>query len=170
MKPVSEKLVSTAESGFLRALEDWLAMQPEILVEVEFSRTAGGKEFRFFSSFPELSSHLQQLNPQTRVTAFRRPQLPLRGRVDDAFIKMCITHIPNAAEFLVVETVARSAGGYSWFHESAGETHEELRESLEDSRGKPVAVGLYPPQPEVGAEVVCAYVPDHDGVARRGVY
>jgi len=170
MKPVSDKLLSTADSGFLRTLEEWLATQREILVEVEFSRTAGNKEFRFFSSFQELSSHLQQLNPQTRITAFRNPQLTLRGRVDDAFIDMCLKRIPNGTEFLVVETVPRTAGTYSWFHQESGVMHEELRESLENSRGNPVAVGKYPPWQEIGPDVICAHVPDADGVDRAGVY
>jgi len=170
MKPVSAKLPSTTDSGLLRTLEDWLATQREILVEMEFSRTAGNKEFRFFSSFQELSSNLQQLNPQTRVTAFRIPQLPLRGWVDDAFIDMCLRRIPNGTEFLVVETVPRTAGTYSWFHQESGETHEELRESLENSRGNPIAVGKYLPWQEFGPDVICAYVPDADAVARVGVY
>lgn len=60
----------------------------------------------------------------------------------------------------MVETVQRTAGRMSWFHDMAGETHAELREALEDSRGSPVAVGLYPPWLNHGPDVVTAYVPD----------
>ena len=44
-----------------------------------------------------------------------------------------------------METAQRTCGRASWFHDTAGETHAELREALEDSRGNAVAPGLYPP-------------------------
>jgi hypothetical protein len=125
------------------------------------------------SSFPLHLLHCQrlhQLQAETRITAFRRPQLPLRGVVDDAFIDQCLRNIQDGSEFVVVETVRRTAGRYSWFHDEAGETHEELRESLEAARRSPVAVGEYPPWLEDNPEVISGYVPDEDGVVRTGVY
>jgi len=164
------KLLSTTDERFLKTIEAWLAEQPEILVQMEFSRTAGNKEFRFFSSFAGLWKELRRQNPQTRVTAFRLRQLPLRGRVDDEFIDLCLSHIPNGREFLITETIPTTYGKYSSFSQEAGETSEELRESLEKSRGKPVAVGEYPDWQEDNSDVIRAYVPDADGVARAGCY
>ena len=68
----------------------------------------------------------------------------------------------------MVETSPSAAGSYSWFHDAAGESHDELREALEDSRGKPVAVGEYPQ--DDGPDVISAYVPGRDGTVRRGSY
>jgi hypothetical protein len=163
-------LTSTADKEFLKTLEDWLDSQSEITVLIQYSRAAGNKSFEFYTSFAGLSERLHQLGPQTCITAFRRPQLPLRGVVDDAFIDACLRKISDGSEFVVVETVRRTAGQYSWFHYKAGETHEELRESLEASRGRPVAVGEYPPWLENSPDVIFGYVPDEDGVARTGVY
>jgi hypothetical protein len=161
---------STTDKEFLKTLKDWLDSQSEIMVLIRYSRAAGDKSFEFFTSFAALSERMHQLGPQTCITAFRRPQLPLRGVVDDAFIDACLRNIPDGSEFVVVETVRRTAGQYSWFHNAAGETQEELRESLEASRGSPVAVGEYPPWLEDSPDVISGYVPDEDGVARTGVY
>jgi len=80
------------------------------------------------------------------------------------------SNIPEGSEFVVVETVRRTAGQYPWFHDEAGEKHQELRESLENLRGRPVAVGVHPPWLEHSPYVISGYVPDEDGVARTGVY
>jgi hypothetical protein len=104
------------------------------------------------------------------VIAFRQRQLPLRGLVDDEFIGKSLNFIRNGSEFLVVETVPRTAGSASWFHYDAGESLDELREALEGLRGKPVAVGEYPPWLEENLDVISAGVPDEDGNFRAGVY
>jgi hypothetical protein len=164
-----ETIRSTTDKEFLKRLEDWLDSQLEIMVLIRHSRAAGNNSIEFFTSFAALSERLHQLEPQTCITAFRRPQLPLRGIVDDPFIDACLSNIPDGSEFVVAETVCRTADQYSWFHYRAGETHEELRESLEASRGSPVAVGEYPRR-EDSRDVISGYVPDEDGVARTGVY
>ena len=163
-------LTSATDKEFLKTLEDWLDSQSEIMVLISYSRAGGNKSFEFFTSFAALSERLQQLRPQDCITAFRRPQLTIRGVVDDAFIDKCLSEMPDDTEFLVVETIRRTAGGYSWFSYTAGETSEELRTALEDSRGNPVAVGKYPPWLEDNPDVISGYVPDEDGVARTGVY
>lgn len=131
------RLTSTTDKGFLETLEGWLDSQSETMVLIRYSHAAGNKSFEFFTSFAALSERLHQLRPKTCITAFRRPQLPLRGVVDDGFIDVCLRNIPDGSEFVVVETVPRTTGQYSWFHDEAGETHKELRESLEASRGSP---------------------------------
>ena len=163
-------LTSITDTKFLKTLENWLTSESEILLLIRYSRAGGNKSFEFFATFAALSARLHQLPPQTCVTAFRRPQLPLRSVVDDAFINQCLSTIHDGEEFLVVETVSRSAGRHSWFHDEAGETHEELRETLENSRGSPVAVGPYPPWEDELPDVISGYVPDEDGVVRTGVY
>jgi len=99
-----------------------------------------------------------------------KPQLTLRGIVDDGFIENCVRNIPEGSEFLVVETAQRTYGRASWIHDVAGETHAELREALEDSRGNAVAVGLYPPWLKHDPDLISSYVPDEDGAVRPGAY
>jgi hypothetical protein len=162
--------VSSTDEGFLNTLKLWLHDQSEILIMIRYSRAGGDKDFEFFTSFAMLSEWLLHLPPSTSVTAYGRPQLRLRGVVDDDFINKCLAAVPDGKEFLLVETVRQTAGRYSWFHNAMGETHDELRASLDNSRGKPVAVGLFPPWPDESADVVMAFVPDENGVVQPGVY
>jgi hypothetical protein len=164
------KYLSSASREFLNEMQDWFKHSSEILVLIRFSRAGGSKSFEFFSSLGALRDRLSSLPPQTNAIAFREPQLQLRGIVDDAFIDWGITAIPNGCEFVVVETVRRQQGSYSWFDDTAGESHIELREALERSRGKPVAVGKYPPWTEDSSNVISCVVPDTDGVITPGVY
>jgi len=110
------------------------------------------------------------LPASTEVIAFTKPQLPLRGVVDDAFIASCLSRIPEGSEFLVAETVPRTAGRHSWFHHSEGESHAELRDALEDSRGNSVAAGVYPVWWEESPDTVSAIVPDARGEVMHGIY
>ena len=160
----------TTDPKFLDKLASWFCCQPEMLVLFRFSHAAGSKDFEFFSSLQELSDRMRQLPPRTCIIAFRQPQLPLRGVVDDSFIAKCLSGIPDGSEYLVVETVRRVAGKHSWFHHGAGESHIELRDDLEQSRGVPVAAGLYPPWLEDTDDVISAAVPDEHGVVGPGIY
>jgi hypothetical protein len=94
----------------------------------------------------------------------------LRGIVDDEFIGKCLSSVPDGSEFAAVETVPTREGAHSWLNFTAGESHDELREALEGARGRPVAVGEYPPWQEDSPVVVSGYVPAEDGKVRQGVY
>jgi hypothetical protein len=74
------------------------------------------------------------------------------------------------SEFLLADPTPRIAVRTSWFHEMAGESHDELKAALEDVRGKHVAVGIYPPWREESDEVISGIVPDETGEVRPGVY
>jgi hypothetical protein len=155
---------------FLGTLAAWLHSQPEVLLLIRHSHAAGARDFELFSSFQDLSDRIRLLPPRTSVIAFRQPQLPLRGVVDDGFIAKCVNSIPDGLEYLVVETTRRLYGRKSWFHHDAGVSHAELRDDLEESRGVGVAVGLYPPWLEDTDDVISAVVPNGHGVVSPGIY
>ena len=96
-----------------------------------------------FFSFAALRERLARLKAETSVTAFRKPQLPLRGRVDDEFIGKCLSLIPAGSEFLVLETDPRMATQQWLLHHEAGESSDELQQVLGGLRGRLVAVGEY---------------------------
>jgi hypothetical protein len=160
----------TTAPEFLGTLEDWLRAQSEILIEIRYRCGAGSQDFEVFSSFQALSCRIRELPTGACVTAFRTPQLPLRGVVDDDFVTKCLEQIPDGSEYLVAETVRRVYGRHSFFHCGSGESHAELRDDLEECRGAPVAAGLYPPVLEESPNVLRAVVPDADGVVRAGPY
>src|SRR4051812_24079839 len=97
-------MMSATDPAFLSMLQSWLRAQPEILVLIRYSRAAGSKSFEFFSSFETLTARLGQLSPSTSIVAFREPQLPLRGVVDDELISVCLKSLPEGLEFLLLET------------------------------------------------------------------
>jgi hypothetical protein len=151
-------------------LESWLQEQREILVLFRYSCAAGAKDFEFMSSFSTLAERIRGLPPETCIIAFRDPQLPLRGVVDDAFMARCLDAIAADAEFLILETAGATSElsfGPRW---RGGDSHDELRSDLEDARGIAVAVGHYPPWLEDGDRVVSAVVPHKDGSVKTGVY
>jgi len=163
-------LPSTSDKKFLESLEDWLRCHSEIMILVRYSRAAGNKSFEFYTSFAALSKRLGLLKAETSVTAFRKPQLPLRGHVDDEFVGKCLSFIPAGSEFLVLETDPRMATQQWLHHHEAGESPDELRQVLDGLRGRLVAVGAYPEWLKDGPDVISAYVPHEDGTVKAGVY
>ncbi|WP_218033122.1 hypothetical protein, partial [Brevifollis gellanilyticus] len=159
-----------SDPAFLKTAEEWFSVRPDILVLIRYSHAGGNRSFELFSSFQEFTQKLRELTPLTCVIVFRQVQLPFRGVVEDDLIAKCLQGIPEGAAYLVTETVRRVYGKASWFHYSDGESHAELRESLEDCRGAPVAAGLYPPWLHDSEDVISAVVPGADGVVRSGVY
>jgi hypothetical protein len=161
---------STTDQLFLATLENWLHGSEEVLVFIRRSRAAGDKSFEFFTSFAKLAERLRHLDPETCITAFKSHQLPIRGLVDEEFIRGCLVQIRDGSEFLLIEIVPRTAGRASWYHHEAGTSRLELKAALEDSFGVHVAVGQYPPWLEDGPNVISGYVPDATGKTKIGVY
>src|SRR5215475_1133005 len=116
-------LQSAADKAFLNSLESWLNSHGEVLILIRYSHAAGNKDFEFHTSFPSLLERLRQLPPETCITAFRTPQLQLRGIVDDEFIRKCLSSVPNGSEYAVVETVPTTRGRFSSLDYSAGDSH-----------------------------------------------
>ena len=162
--------MSTTDKRFLATLQDWLRSQREVLLLIRYHAAAGNKDFEFFSSFHALTERLNWLPIRTSVVAFKQPQLPFRGIVDDDYIAKSLSSIPSGSEYLVVETKLSAYDKSSVSRWSAGESHSDLRRDLEERRGDSVAVGVYPPWLEDTENVISAYVPDEDGVVRPGGY
>src|SRR5215208_4336557 len=131
--------ISATDPKFLGTLESWLRERPEITVLFRYSHAGGAKDYFFFSSFLALLEHIRRSSPLTSIVAFRQPQLPLRGVVDDAFIARCLSEVSDGAEFPIREMQPRVYGKYMGFYFAERETHAKLREELEDLRGAPVA-------------------------------
>jgi hypothetical protein len=162
--------LSSHDTVFVSTVQQWIEQQGEVLVMLRYSRAAGHKDFEFLDSVESLHSRLQNLPPSTSIIAFREPQLPLRGTVDDDFIKTALLQIPNSVEFLVVNLTPEVYGKHSWLGHRSGTTHEELRSVLKDDYGQDVAVGPYPPWLEDNENVISAIVPDKTGQVIGGVY
>ena len=161
---------STSDAGFRATAEAWLAEARELSVHLRFSRAAGNCSFELFRSTDSFLARLDELSPRTFVSVFRCPQLPLRGRVDEAFIASALASIRDGDDYLVSSLELTVAGSHSWFGYWAGSTHAELRDDLEFCRGELVAVGPFPNWTLGADAVVNAIVPQPDGAVVPGVY
>jgi hypothetical protein len=162
--------VSTESVDFQQTVERWIDQSGEILVLVRFSHAGGSRSFEFFTSIEAFRERLHELQAKTGVIVFAERQLPLRGRVDEAFIARAIEMIHEGQDFMVAgldKTVIGKAEYYDW---QVGDTREELREYLTDCLGKRVAFGPYPPWLEDSDTVTSAVVPYPDGRVEGGVY
>jgi len=93
-------LKSATDATFLETLQEWLRSQTEILVVIRYSRAAGNKSFEFFTSFALVEERVRQLAPETNIIGFRKPQLTIRGIVDDGFIGSCLNSIADGNRVL----------------------------------------------------------------------
>ena len=155
-------LLSTRDPIFLDRVKSYFNTNSEVLILVRYSRHAGAKDFRFLSSFTAFESLLVPLRASTSLTVFKNPDLPYRGIVDDAFIAQCLISIAEGAEFFILDMGNND--------HTTGETHEELRDALEDFRGRRVALGPYPPFWKDTPEIITAYVPEKNGLLTPGAY
>jgi hypothetical protein len=112
---------------FLDRVAAWIATRGEVLAVLRY--LGGGKDFALCHSLDELEPIIGLVPIGTDVVVFRDPQLPVRGRVTDAYIAKALD---TRAECRIS---ARAA---------INDSHSDLRETLLDWTGMEVALGLMP--------------------------
>ncbi len=162
--------LSTHDVAFRNKTNKWLAETGEISSLIRFSAAGGSKSFEFFHSIRAFTERLAQMPPRTCVTVFRSRQLPLRGCVDNEFVKAALAQIPEDTEYLISGLEPAAYGKASWFRFTGGVGLAQLQEDLADHIGEKVAVGIYPPWLYDTDDVISAVVPEQDGSVVVGVY
>ena len=166
---------SVKDPLFLANAEELINSDGEVLVLFQYRAAAGSRDFMFINDMKLLETKLKEVSAHTHVVLYGGAPLPIRGQVDDAFIQRVLGAVPDGSEYLVLcleRTIYDYRPHYYWesFPESAGESHAELIESLDQFRGRLVAVGLWPPWPNEGGVGFEAYVPDEAGIIMPGPY
>lgn len=166
---------SVKDSSFLANAAKLINSEGEALLLFRYRAAAGSRDFMFINEMKLLETKLKELPAHTHVVLYGGHQLPVRGQVNDSFIQRVLGAIPNGSEYLVLcleKTIYDYRPHHYWesFKDSAGESHAELIESLEDFRGRLVAVGLWPPWPDESELSFEAYVPDESGLIVPGPY
>lgn len=149
----------------------WIAERGEVSALIQYHAAGGNKSFEFFTTLEAFRTRLEELPALTAVTVYERPQLPLRGVVDDMFISKAIIEIPDGAEYLIAGLEIITFGRQSWLDFIGGEGTNELITELRRRVGTRVAIGTYPSlDGGVDAGVICAIVPTRDGDIVGGIY
>src|SRR4051794_5113225 len=141
---------------FADRVASWIGRTGEVLVVLRYLRAAGAKDFALCRSRAEFEKIIELVAPGTDIEVFRNPQLPIRGIVTDDFIAECCAAIRDGDEYLLLTFARRPESAISR-SSNMGDTIAELREALEEHRGKQVAVG---PLPDFNA-------PDHEDMTSR---
>ena len=124
-------------------LAEWVAETGELFVYLEFPRAPCAGDWWLVRSVDHLAQLLASVAwPQMEVTVLRRPQLPLRGSVDDDLRRRALELIPDGKWYAIVEIAGR--GPFFCKQLSGGDTHAELARDLASIDGKSVAIGLDP--------------------------
>ena len=160
----------TTDPRFQQTIRRWIEANGEILVLIRLHAGAGSREYEFFRSYAQFEARMKALPSRASVIAFRERQLPLRGKIDDAFIARALKLIPEGQPWLATALTPTVMGKVSWLENADGSTQAELRAELEGERGREYAVGLNPPWIEDSEVVVSAIVPDKGGSATKGSY
>jgi hypothetical protein len=170
--PFRQPYRSVREATFLQSVQSWIEASGEVLAMIRYHGRGGAKDFEFHNSVGSFKARLQRLPPRTSIIVFRDRQLPLRGRVDEEFIRRAVEMMREGQEFLISELEKTTIGAASWFNSTVVETSDELLERLRDTQccGKQVAFGPYPPWLEDNDAVISAIVPNEDGSVTTGAY
>jgi hypothetical protein len=164
-------LRSSRDTAFLATIAGWIESRSEVLVMFRWPNAAGSKSFEFFQDVSAFMARLEASAQRTSVIVFREPQLPLRGLIDEDFIRRAVNLVPESTGYLIAGLDRITMGNGSWYPESAGESYQELIADLRDWwPGHRVAVGPYPEWLQDNEGVLSAYIPDADGTVRPAAY
>lgn len=147
--------------AFVDRVAGWIEQAGEVLVILRYLRAGGVKDFALCRARIEFEAVVEAVPRGTDIEVFRDPQLPLRGIVDDTFVRSVLDSFPDEQEYLLVTAETRPGSGISRFGE-IGACKAELRESLTELMGAEVALGQCP----------VFWVADHEGLvsaAKGGV-
>ena len=137
---VAEHL-QAADPRWLSLVSGWFRAKQEQLFAITPPGGASTSYF-LFKSAQDLTGLVRTLRDGTRIVAYKRHSLTIRGVVDDGFREKALRVIPDNVGYLVVrlDESAYSSG----LEGHAGRSHQELKEHLYQCRGEFVRIGPNP--------------------------
>ncbi len=128
--------------AYLSTVRQWIAATGEVLVIMRYLCGGGAKDFALVAS-PESFDHLVDVCPEgTDIIVFRDRQLPLRGIVDDAFVKQIQSLLHDDDEYLFLNMKPEKPNDPRCFGEFDYLVH--LKADLEEMKGETIAIGKCP--------------------------
>jgi hypothetical protein len=158
-------LRSAFDPAFLEQVKEWIEARGEVLVVIRYAYAAGGKDHLFVTSYEQFQSLLRRLPSMADVIVFRQTQLPIRGIADEALLDRACAQIPDGEWWFLVCPEGDPG------HTEGENSHEALKEILEEYQGKYVAIGLDPPFHEAdNPNMQSGLIPMPDGTIKAGAY
>ena len=164
---------STTDHDFLETARQWIEVEGEIMAITRYPNRGGSKDFDLENNFKLFNERLTRLEPSTSVIICKGTHLPLRGRVDEAFIRRALKEIPEGEEWLVLGSMPVECFGLWYEPNSIGDTRHELEEELRSETffGQEVYAGILTAWWEPDHEaMISAYVPNPDGTITPAAY
>lgn len=123
---------------FIQRVADWIAVNGEVLIVVRW--VGGFHDFALCRSRADFEQLVEMIADGTEVIVFRDPQMPIRGRVDEALIARALEVIPEGPEYQIL-SIATKPGCPLSARVAWGESHADLQETLHDWKGIDIAAG-----------------------------
>ncbi|MDG3006889.1 hypothetical protein [Paludisphaera mucosa] len=139
--------------AFVDRVTDWFERADEVLVILRYLRAAGAKDFAFCRTRSEVEALIESVPIGTDIEVFRDRQLPIRGVVDETFIRTAFDSFPDGEEYLLM-TIETELGSRISRFARIDCSQKELHELLSELIGAEVALGRCPD----------FNVADHDGL------
>lgn len=159
--------MSAHSPQFLELSLQLLKKNGELLLLIRAPSSAGHSEFHMVRTEPVLKKFISDAGARVLFTIVTEFSVLKRGIVTSEFIDdaLCLPE-PREGDWMVLGKSSTTWHKADW---AWAENHKELREELEYRMGDPVSI-LKEPDWRPEAFGVDAYIPDDDGVVRRGVY
>jgi hypothetical protein len=122
-------------------VQTWLNETGELFVELYYPRSGGSGWSYLLTSPPDLNHLVEQARDGGYFFLLRQQQFPLRGIVDDVFVRQVIATIRDGDDYLITD-LAVYPQHVSFYGD--GQTHKQLLADLHELRGVMVGVGREP--------------------------
>jgi hypothetical protein len=128
---------------YLATVARWVEATGEVFVVMRYLRAAGAKGYAFIQSVHTFRQLIDLCPTGTDIIVFRDRQLPIRGRVNDDFIRDAQSQIHDGTKYLCV-CVRPQSPSDPRLRGDMGDSHASLIEDLQYVQGELVALGPCP--------------------------
>ncbi len=134
---------SALDPKFLEIVNRWIEQDGEVYVMYWFIKAGGVKAHYLFNSYSQFLSNLTSslwMGLHFGVDVYRHPQFPVRGWVDDDFVKRVLGEIPEHQDWFLIsfdDEIGKGETLNTW----GDNTQKALVEELKHCYGKYVIVG-----------------------------
>ncbi len=172
-KELFDEPVSTREPAFTESVVEALDQGLELVILNRYANCGGYGEYLLVKTQEEFCSIVSNARPKTSISVFFARALPIRGIADTKLEARVLRFLESQQEqdkgVVVIRLDTRDptldSEHLHFFTKS-----EQVATWFETHRGVPIIAGKLSFWEDNCDKVLTAYVPDADGIVRRGAY